>query len=146
MPDYKQSKIYMIEPKCEYEVGDVYYGATTQALARRMTAHRNYLTCKSKILLEKYGRDNVKIVLVKLFPCNSRSELDSEEAKYIRNNKCVNKYIPTGIISEDSVDYKKQYHQSEAYKESERIRRQTAEYKEYQRQYYQQRKKRSQSI
>lgn len=92
--DYANGKIYMIEPTCEYEEGEVYYGSTTSTLVKRMTSHRKKAnTCKSKILFEKYGKDNIKIVLVKLFPCQSKDELNAEEAKYQRENKCVNKNI-----------------------------------------------------
>jgi hypothetical protein len=93
MPNYTKGQIYMLEPKCEYEEGDVYYGSTIQPLSKRVGLHRSKSNlCLSKILIEKYGE--VKIVLVKLFPCNSKQELEAEEAKYIRENKCINKKIP----------------------------------------------------
>ena len=95
MPDYSKGKIYMIEPTCEYEEGDVYYGSTCDSLTRRFNKHRCKLNnCFSKLLIEKYGRDNVRIMLIKEFPCSSKSELTLEEKKYITTNKCVNKCVP----------------------------------------------------
>ena len=94
--DYANGKIYMIEPTCEYAEGDVYYGSTATTLVKRFWSHRSSSsnTTRSKILIEKYGRDNIKIVLLEEFPCESKSQLKALEAKYIRENKCVNKYIP----------------------------------------------------
>ena len=92
--DYANGKIYMIEPTCEYDEGDVYYGHTTSTLVKRLSEHK----CKSnptssKYLIEKYGRDNIKIVLMELYPCSCKDELKAVEAKYQRENKCVNKRI-----------------------------------------------------
>jgi len=93
MPNYTKGQIYMLEPKCEYEEGDIYYGSTTQILTKRLFQHKQKSNpCISSILIEKYG--DIKIVLVKLVSCNSRQELVAEEAKYIRENKCINKNIP----------------------------------------------------
>lgn len=94
MPDYKKGAIYMLEPSIEYDEGDVYYGSTTQLLHKRLYEHKkNYKYnrgCKSKILIEKYGIENIKIILIKYHPCENKTELEAEEAKYIRENKCVN--------------------------------------------------------
>jgi hypothetical protein len=98
MPDYSKGTIYMLEPTFEYEEGDIYYGSTTQPLHKRFHEHKqifiNNKSGKSKILFEKYGIENVKITLIKNYPCKNKKELEAEEAKYIRNNKCVNRNIP----------------------------------------------------
>ena len=92
--DYANGKIYMLEPTCEYDEGDVYYGHTTSTLVRRLCEHKSKSNkSSSKVLIEKYGRDNIKIVLIELCPCSSKDELKAVEAKYQRENKCVNKYI-----------------------------------------------------
>ena len=117
--DYKNGKIYMLEPTCEYDEGDVYYGHTTSTLVKRLSQHKKP-SCKasSKYLKEKYGRDNIKIVLIKLFPCNSKDELKAEEGKYQRENKCVNKRVEGRTQKEhyqanrDKISEKhKKYHQ-----------------------------------
>jgi len=94
MPDYSKGKIYMIEPTCEYEEGDIYYGSTIRPLSERMNDHRkNINPCKSKILFDKYGVENCRIVLVEEFPCDNREQLNRQEGEHQRENKCVNKHI-----------------------------------------------------
>ena len=48
----------------------------------------------SFIIFDKYGLDNVKIVLVENVNANSKEELITKESQYIRNTKNVNSYIP----------------------------------------------------
>ena len=98
--DYANGKIYKIASHC----GDkIYIGSTCQhTLAKRMTIHRQgYRTwiknkCKkvsSFELFDEYGLENCFIELIELFPCNSKDELHKAEGKWIRELKCVNKYI-----------------------------------------------------
>tara|TARA_R110000803_G_scaffold187408_1_gene249799 strand:+ start:40 stop:615 length:576 start_codon:yes stop_codon:yes gene_type:complete len=91
MPDYSKGKIYMVYPNCDYDEGDIYYGSTIQTLAQRMTKHR----CQNMIkpLADKYGLANLKIELVCEYKCETKEQLDREEGKYIRENKCINKNI-----------------------------------------------------
>lgn len=93
--DYKNGKIYMLEPTCEYDEGDVYYGHTATTLVKRLSEHKRPASKlkSSKYLMDKYGRDNIKIVLMELYPCSCKDELKAVEAKYQRENKCVNKNI-----------------------------------------------------
>jgi hypothetical protein len=105
MPNYQNGKIYMIESisnNCRY------YGSTIQSLALRLGKHRNDIKMgrnpSSKEIL-KY--QDARILLVELYPCNNRMELESKEAEYIRNNDCVNKQIPQRTDKE----YQKQYYQ-----------------------------------
>ena len=91
----------MLEPTIEYEKGDIYYGSTTQPLHKRFFGHKSFnninnkkSSSNSKILFEKYGIANIKIILIKYFSCENKKELEAEEAKYIRENMCVNKLIP----------------------------------------------------
>lgn len=98
--NYKNSKIYMILPTLEqYDEGDIYIGSTTDKLHRRLSYHRNNpfnlktRKCRSAILVEKYGKDNLKIELICEFPCNNKYELRNREGQEIRNRKCVNKRI-----------------------------------------------------
>jgi hypothetical protein len=115
--DYSKGKIYKLEPTCQYEDGDVYYGSCTISLKQRFAVHKSQSVsnkCKSHILFDKYGKDNIKIVLIKLFSCNSKSELEIEEGKYQREYKCVNKCIAGRTRSQfyqDNKDRIKQYQQ-----------------------------------
>ena len=106
--DYSQGKFCMIEPICEHEEGEVYYGSigsTIQKyLSTRFAGHvaqykfwkngKCHFTASFK-LLEKYGIDNCKIVLVESFPCHTKYELEAREAYFIREKLCVNKVVPT---------------------------------------------------
>ena len=123
--NYKNGKIYKIEPTCEHDEGDIYIGSTTKRLlSHRMASHRcEYKKWKNGLyhkltsfdIFDKYGVDNVKIVLIELVNANSRNELMSREAFYIKNNKCVNKIIPNRTIKEwqnDNKDKMKEYQKS----------------------------------
>ena len=124
--DYANGKIYMIEPTCDYEEGDVYYGSCATELCKRFSQHRSKSNnCKSKILIDKYGRENVKILLIKLFPCASKNELEAEEGNYHRANKCVNKKLAGGLTAEEYKEHKskynKQYNHTQENKEKKTI-------------------------
>jgi len=125
--DYKNSKIYMLEPICEYDEGDVYYGSTVSTLVKRLSNHKRPCNdCKSKLLFDKYGRDNIKIVLLEECPCDNISQLKAVEAKYQRENKCVNKNIAGRTRKEYYQDnrekiseYNKEHYQENREKVSE---------------------------
>ena len=82
--------------------GNIYIGSTCEPTsARRLQCHRtNYRryvknlqphnTRSSEIL--KNGDYN--IVLIELYPCNSKDELQARERYYIESMDCVNKVIP----------------------------------------------------
>ena len=120
--DYKNGKIYMLEPTCEYDEGDVYYGSTATTLVKRLSQHKAPSNkTKSKLLIEKYGRENIKIVLIKLYPCSCKDELKAVEAKYQRENKCVNKNIAGRTKKEYKQDNREAI--SEYHKEHYQINR-----------------------
>jgi len=99
--DYQKGKIYKIES----HLGDkIYIGSTTKEyLSQRMTAHRGdfskwkqgkHNNVSSYELFEEYGIENCEIILLELYPCNSKDELSAKEAHYIKTLNCVNKVIP----------------------------------------------------
>tara|TARA_R110000824_G_scaffold324785_1_gene511716 strand:- start:100 stop:528 length:429 start_codon:yes stop_codon:yes gene_type:complete len=92
MPDYSQGKIYIITANGAEE-GDVYVGSTTDKLYNRLAKHKHRQSCNVKILIDKYGKDNIYIKLIKDYPCKINQELLKEEGKYILETKCVNKAI-----------------------------------------------------
>ena len=104
MVNYNNGKIYKIEPICDHDEGDIYIGSTTkQYLSQRMEKHRSYyrLWLKGKVnnvtsfqLFEKYGVENCQIILLESVNVNSKDELHSREAHYIKSVICVNKVIP----------------------------------------------------
>ena len=125
--DYANGRIYKIEPICEHDENEVYYGSTCQILCKRMDFHRANYKCwlngskiytSSYILFEKYGVENCKIYLVELYPCQTKEELFAREGYYIKNNKCVNRMVPGRTQKqyyeenkEKIRDYKKKYQQ-----------------------------------
>ena len=96
--DYQLGKIYCIRT---YQSNEVYVGSTIQTLSNRMGGHRRDFKAYKKGTNTKYVSSfeilkytDCYIELVKLNPCNSKTELDREEGKYIRQMDCVNKNIP----------------------------------------------------
>ena len=98
MPDYKNSKIYILTNGT-----DSYYGSTTQKLHRRLIRHRcGY--CSSRVL---FGEDKtVRIILLENYPCDNRKELLLKERWYIENFECVNNNIPNRSPKEYREDNK----------------------------------------
>lgn len=109
MPDYQKGKIYKLwSPQGTEE--EVYYGSTIDDLRKRKNHHKNTNFCNSRILFEKY--DDIRIELVEEYPCNSKAELLKKEGEYIKNNKCLNRNIPTRTPKEwynDNKNYVKEY-------------------------------------
>lgn len=124
--DYGNARIYKIEPVCDHQENEVYYGSTCQSLSKRMAAHRGCYKrwCDGKHyktsvydIFELYGVENCKIILVESYPCESKEELEAKEAFYIRKNLCVNKIIPGRTRKvycydnkEKIAEYQKVYH------------------------------------
>ncbi len=99
MPNYSKGKVYKII--CNI-TGLVYYGSTTRTLAQRLTEHRsrfknNVLGCKS---LEIIKNGDYNIILCEDCPCENKEQLKAVERKWIENNNCVNKLIPSRTSSE----------------------------------------------
>ena len=119
---FLKGKIYKIEPVCEHDDGDIYIGSTTKEyLSQRMVNHiANYKRWKagdknkttSTKLLDKYGIDKCKIILLENVFANSYDELKAKEAYYINTLKCINKNIP--------LRTKKEYEQSIQHKLKEK--------------------------
>ena len=132
MVNYQNGKIYKLWSPSK---NLVYYGSTTEPLCVRYAKH-----CYTFRNPDKYGsRDANKIMicgdykceLVEAYPCNNKQELTLKEAEYIRNNECINKQIPTGLIWD--ANYKKQYAKLYYDKNGDKLR-------EYQKKYNEQKK------
>ena len=61
------------------------------------------------LLFEKYGLDNCTIILLESVCAGSKDELESREAFYIQNSKCVNRNIPGRKKLFGNVAYNKIY-------------------------------------
>jgi hypothetical protein len=116
MTKYTNGKIYKIEDLN----GDMcYIGSTTETLlSQRMAGHRGgYKRWKEEKpttrftvfdIFDTYGVENCRIILLELYPCNTKDELLSREAHYIRTEKCVNKVIPDRKRIEYRATHKKE--------------------------------------
>jgi hypothetical protein len=150
MPDYSKGKIYKLE--C-YTTKLIYIGSTIQPLIQRLQSHkRDY----KKYLNGKYWfitsfkileNDNYDIVLLEECPCDNKEQLHAKEAEYIRNNECVNKFIPNRSKKEyynDNINKIKEQKKQYANKNKDKILEQKKQYysnnkdkiKEYKKQYY----------
>ena len=152
--NYKNGKIYKIEPICEHDEGEIYIGSTTkQYLSQRVTSHRgNYKRFKdNKVnkrvrvydLFDKYGIENCDIILLELVQANSRDELHTREAHYIKTIKCNNKMIPTQTQKEwrdENKEKIKQYREDNKEKMSQYRANHTDNFKQLHHQWYQKNK------
>ena len=85
---YSRGKIYKLIDNTN---GNIYIGSTIRDLNKRLNEHRR--PCRN-ISREIIKNGDYKIELIKNYPCNNKFELEEEEAKYIRENKCINITIP----------------------------------------------------
>lgn len=112
--DYQKTKIYKIES----HIGSkIYIGSTIKTLlSQRMANHRSsFIRWKDGLfhhnitsfrLFEEYGIENCKIVLLELYPCNSKDEQSAREAHWIKTLDCVNKVIPGRTAKQYAIDHK----------------------------------------
>ena len=108
---YQNGKIYKIVDN-GYNL--CYYGSTVQPLSKRLASHKkDYVRYKGgkkprpltvHQIFDEYGFENCKIESVELFPCNIKAELHKREGEIIKNNECVNKFIPGRTHSENQKD------------------------------------------
>lgn len=98
-PRYQEGKIYKLV--CNI-TNEIYYGSTINILNYRLTLHKQQ-NCMSKQIID---RGDYEMILIKNYPCNSKWELEEEEAKYIKNNTCINNNIPHRTPKEYREDNK----------------------------------------
>jgi hypothetical protein len=84
--NYANGKIY------ELIFGDEpqrYIGSTTQTLVKRVYQHRKKaVNPLIKRMIEKVGRENVKIVLVEAYPCVIKDDLARREQYWMDKKNC----------------------------------------------------------
>lgn len=122
MVNYNNGKIYKI---MDFKSNNFYIGSTAVELDKRLEKHRDYRTeflrtgkqfLTSKIILdnEDYG-----IILLELFPCDSREELLIQEQIWmdtLRSENMVNKCNAMGMDLERKKLHDKKY--SKKYRET----------------------------
>jgi hypothetical protein len=134
MPDYSKGKIYkIISSECDL----VYYGSTVLPLNKRFNKHKSAFKRWTNGFIKKYctsyeiiEKGNSQIVLIEDYPCQNEIELESREAEYIKNNKCVNEKIPKRITKEQKKQYNEIYNKENREKILEQRREHYHENKE----------------
>jgi len=117
MVNYQKGKIYkIISPHTD----KCYVGSTTKdRLSNRLAGHRSDLK-KGKNMSSKYILElgDYEIVLLELYPCNSKDELYARERHYVEMLDSVNYRIPNRSqkeyqlnIKDKIKEYKKEYYQ-----------------------------------
>lgn len=134
---YSTGRIYMItHPNTDKK----YIGSTTQLLSKRKHDHISLFlnygkdTGKytSSIEICRYGIEDVEIILIENYPCDSREELHARERFHIENTEnCVNIKIPTRsrkeyneLFPEKNIQRRKAYWE----KNKDLIRSQNSQY------------------
>ena len=114
MVNYQEGKIYKIYSTIDDSI--CYVGSTTKKLlCQRMVEHRKDYrrwkegkrndTVSSFNLFDKFGMENCIIELLKLYPCNSKDELNRKEGEYIKSLNCVNRCIAGRTVQEQKKEY-----------------------------------------
>ncbi len=121
MPDYSKGCIYMIKKQDDYNNDNIYIGSCCN-FVRRKCEHKT--TCNNpnhkyhnfkvyQYIRENGGWDTWVMVKIIDYPCNSKSELNTMERRYIDEYKSkLNCSIPTRTYKEYRIDNKdkiKQY-------------------------------------
>ena len=95
MVNYNNGKIYKIVDNTN---GDIYIGSTTKSyLCQRLAIHVCKTKTKTNNCVSKHiiANGDYSIVLIELYPCNSKDELGARERYWIENTVCINRCIPT---------------------------------------------------
>jgi len=107
MVNYSNSKIYKI---CSFQTDLIYIGSTTQSLSQRLAKHKDdYKNNKGTTSKEILQYSDAQIILLESVNCENKDQLHAIERRYIENNNCCNKVIPSRT--------QKEYLQTTQYKE-----------------------------
>ena len=141
---YLNSKIYTI--RCRSDNSLIYVGSTIESLSRRLSRHKNHCYNENErgynMLLYKTIRtkewDDFYIELYENYPCKSKEELNKREGEIIRQIGTMNVKISGNVVdkkeymkkyyiknknkwfSDEAIEQRKEYEQTEKYKEIKR--------------------------
>lgn len=153
--DYSKGLIYKIVCK-NLEVKDLYVGSTTD-LCRRKSEHKkncihnyseHYNLFVYQFIREHGEWQNWDVILVELFPCQTKAQLLARERHHIeRLGATLNQYIPTRTpeeyreenseaIAERTKQYRIKNHEQLAAHDKQRYQEQREEKINWQKQYY----------
>ncbi len=100
MPDYQNGKIYKI-------INDInnilYIGSTCQLLHKRLFAHRSSANAEKSCTtfhtaMRAIGCHHFRILLIRIFPCKSKMELEAEEYRIITEVQSTGKEVYNDMI------------------------------------------------
>ena len=134
MSKYSESKIYKLTSS---QTDKVYIGSTIKSLDVRFSNHKAHYKSWLKSQINKITSsdllqyDDVKIELIKEFPCETRKELEKEEGKLILENNCVNKYV----VGRTKKEYDKIYRHKNKEKYKEYVEANKEKVKEHKKKY-----------
>ena len=131
--NYSRGKVYKLVNNVDNEI---YVGSTIQSLTQRKAGHkRKAVDVPYRRVyqhLNTIGWDNVEIVLIENYPCQSKEELNARERYWIEELKpSLNKLIPTRTAQEyrqDNTDKIKEKMREYLQKNADNIREQKREY------------------
>lgn len=106
MVNYQNGKIYKLVNNVDDEI---YVGSTCNPLRVRKGDHKSRAKTKSNYKIYKHlnevGWENVEIILIEVFGCESKDELHKRERHWIDTLKpSLNKQIPTRKLNEYYID------------------------------------------
>ena len=110
MVNYANGKIYKMVNNVDDEI---YVGSTCNPLHKRKNGHKGQLTRHPHLLKSQHfrriGWENVKIILIENYPCESKQDLLKRERYWIDELKpSLNKALPY-VSEEERVRHKKEY-------------------------------------
>ena len=124
MVNYKNGKIYKIISE---QTDRIYIGSTCVTLSQRLAQHKQDINRrKCKISSEEILKFNdAKIVLIELFPCNSKEELLAREQYYLDMFKTIktNNYNAKGINKNRDKELREKYRQQDPDKYKEKSKK-----------------------
>lgn len=99
---YHNGKVYKLANNVDDEI---YVGSTTQYLSQRKAGHRRDTISRANTRVYKHlneiGWDNVDIILIENYSCNSKDELNARERYWIDELKpSLNKQLPLRTMKE----------------------------------------------
>ena len=142
MPDYQLGKIYKLYSN---QQNITYIGSTamyylSQRLAKHISTYKQYLknkaSCSTSFKILEC--EDYKIELLEDYPCANKQQLEKREGYYIKNNECVNKYIPGRTIAEyreDNKDKIKEYQEANKEHKKEYNKEYSTKNKEHKKEY-----------
>jgi hypothetical protein len=112
--------IYKIEPIVEHDPNEIYIGSTINTLKHRFNTHKasyklwlkknqNVNRTRSFDLFQKYGYNNLQIILLETIECETKDEMRLREAHYIRTINNINHNVPKRNKKEYYLNKKNKY-------------------------------------